>query len=62
MIKNWLLVQYTPGAGGKLLSDFCLCSGKDIARKINSKYNLDIDLDRADLLVDAWISHAKDFI
>ena len=44
------------------LSDFWLSSGKDIARNINSKYSLDIDLDRADLLVEAWASHNKDFI
>ena len=44
------------------LSDFWLGSGRNIARKINSKYGLGIDLDKADLLIDAWVRHNKDLI
>jgi len=44
------------------LSDFWNRSGSDIAKDINEALRLDIDLEKADLLMDSWVEHNADFL
>ena len=44
------------------LSDFWNKSGSEIATKINEEFELDIDLKKADLLLDCWLEHNSAFL
>jgi hypothetical protein len=44
------------------LSDFWNKSGSDIATKINEAFDLDIDLKKADYLLDCWSKHNLEFL
>ena len=44
------------------LSDFWKLTGFQIATKLNEKFDLEIDVSKADLLVESWIDANKEFI